>query len=155
MKEQLDELIRLAYDYQKYGASIRCRQNWIKLYGSQTEVLPYKPNELGSFTVETYFADRSNYNTFVLRITINDRGLSISEYSKKIEIPFSVTEDFLKLAVEKLTLILDYWKEHTANVGVDEVEQARQQEIDELKKRLEELENGTATVSNDDDYLPF
>ena len=155
MKQQLDELIRLAYDYQKYGASIRCRQNWIRLYDSQTEVLPYKPDELGNFKVETYFADRSNYRTFVLRINVDGKQLSISEFSKEIELPFNVTEDFLKTAVEKLTAILAYWKEYTVTLGVDELEQKRQQEIEELQARLDELKNGTSTVKNDDDYLSF
>lgn len=153
MKEQLDELIRLAYDYQKYGASIRCKQKWMTLYGSVTEVLPYKPDELGRFTVDTYFAERSSYNTFVLRITIDGKDLSVSEYSKKIELPFNVTEDLLKTAVEKLTAILTYWKEYTVMVGVDELETKRQQEIEELQTRLDELKNGTAII--DPDEIPF
>ena len=146
MKEQLDELIKLTYDYKTYGASIRCKTNWIELYGSNTEVLPYEPDTIGRFKVETYFAGGSNYKTFLLRFTMGNQEVSISEYSGKIEFTFNVTEDFLKTAVEKLTVVLELWKEFTINRSIIDIEAERQRLIEGLEAQLESLKNSTSDI---------
>lgn len=141
MKEQFDKLIQLAKDYKEFGASINHTLSWVTLYGysfGQGGFLEYKPDTVGEFEVETYFAD--NYNTFMLGITTDGNQLSINDYSSKIEIPYDITEDFLKVAVEKLTVVLTLWKEYVGVLSKEDIAIQRQNEIEVLRARLSELE---------------
>lgn len=151
MKEQLDELIKLTYDYQTYGAKIHCKTSWIELYGSNTNVLPYEPDDIGRFKVYTYFADGSNYKTFILRFIMDNKEVSIIDYSGRIEFTFDVTEDFLKTAVEKLTVVLELWKEFTVNRSIIDIEAERQRLIAGLEAQLESLKNSKSDI----EQLPF
>lgn len=138
MEEQFNELIQLAKDYKEFGSSVYCKQNWITLYGKDTEVLQYDPDRIGNFTVETYFVD--NYETFVVRISIDGSVLEVIDYASKVSIPFDITKDFLTEAIEKLTVVLALWKEYVGVLSKEDIASQRQNEIEVLRARLAELE---------------
>ena len=132
MKEQIEKLIELAKEYHAFAMKVGMPDTWNYLRGIQANYNELKSQKEGS-SIGCYLAERG-------KVWVVEFGeVQIKDYSKIIELPFSVSEDYLENIYKDASEFLHSTMQLISDKLQNEAVIKRQDEIKKLEDELAEL----------------